>query len=101
MVDPRTVRMGTDCAVHRHRELVPMNVHHVWPLGDGGPDEPWNEITVCMNGHGSIHALLDLYKKHDGPAGVPWSVKRQYGRRVRALAAKGYDAIQNTRHILP
>lgn len=84
------VRMGDkECAVHRHRELVPIETHHVWPLGMGGPDESWNKVTVCENGHGSIHAYLNLLIKHKT---LDWSVRRRYGRKVRALAQKGHDA---------
>jgi 5-methylcytosine-specific restriction endonuclease McrA len=87
----RGVKMGTTCAVHHHREKVPLNDHHIWPLGHDGPDLAWNRVTLCMNGHGSVHAYLDLLLDHDGK--LPWKVRREYGRHVRALAQKGYDAI--------
>lgn len=89
----RGVIMGEMCAVHRHRELVPLHTHHVWPTGRGGPDSPDNRVTVCANGHYSVHALLDLLLKQRS-AGVPWPVRRRYGRKVRAMAARGYEAIQ-------
>lgn len=89
---PRGVVMGTDCAVHRHRELVPLHVHHVWPTGEGGPDVEWNKITVCANGHYAIHALLDIFKKQRGD--VPWIVLRRYGRKVRQFAKYGYEEIR-------
>ena len=82
------VQMGTACAVHRHRELVPLHVHHVQPLGLGGADVAANEVTLCANGHYSVHALLDALLA--GP--VPWRVRRRYGLRVRALAERGYRA---------
>lgn len=88
---PRGVVMGTTCAVHRHRELVPLHVHHIFPQGEGGPDEEWNKITVCANGHYSIHALLDIFKKQRG--NVPWIVQRRYGKKVREYAQRGYEEI--------
>lgn len=92
---PYGVRMGTGCQAHRHRELVPLEVHHIWPRGEGGPDQAWNRITLCDNAHGSVHSLLDLMLKHNGA--VAWTVRRQYGRKIRELAAKGYDAITTKR----
>lgn len=88
---PYAMPMGTTCAVHRHRELVPIERHHVWPLGEGGPDAPTNRIVVCANGHYSIHALLDLLLKNRGQ--LPWTVRRQYGPRVRQYARAGYEQI--------
>lgn len=87
------IRMGQTCAVHKHRELVPLETHHIWPLGIGGPDAEWNKIVVCENGHGSIHSYLDmLIKRGWSGLSIDWSVRRRYGRKVRALAQKGYDA---------
>jgi hypothetical protein len=86
------VRMDTTCQVHRHRELVPIERHHIWPLGDGGPDVESNKVTVCANGHYSIHSLIDLMRKAGGR--VPWTVRRRYGGGVRRYAQQGYDAIQ-------
>lgn len=88
------VRMGDECYCHRHRELVPMETHHVWPLGLGGPNADWNKVVVCENAHGSIHAYLDmLLRYHLAGLGRPaWDLRRRYGRKVRALAEKGLDA---------
>jgi hypothetical protein len=83
--------MGRRCAVHTHLHLVPLNDHHIWPKGAGGPDTSDNLVTLCMNGHGSVHDLLS--KMLRGP--VPWSVRRRYGLRVRRLASRGYDAIKD------
>ena len=88
------VRMGTGCAVHRHRQLVPLQVHHVHPTGMGGADVAANRVTLCANGHYAVHALLDLLLKGDGR--VPWRVRRQYGHRVRNYAAAGYRAVRGT-----
>lgn len=90
---PYGVQMGTTCAVHRHREMVPMERHHVWPLGHHGPNRPENMVTVCENGHGSIHSYLDLLIKQEAGTPIPWTVRRRYGRKVRALAQLGYERI--------
>jgi 5-methylcytosine-specific restriction endonuclease McrA len=81
--------MGRGCAVHRHREDVPLEVHHIWPLGDGGPNTASNKVTLCSNAHSAVHDLLA--KRRKGP--VPWPVRRRYGPGVRHLAEDGWRAI--------
>jgi 5-methylcytosine-specific restriction endonuclease McrA len=80
------------CSVHKHRELVPIDRHHIWPLGEGGPDIEENLVAVCPNGHRQIHDLLRRMKKGKGV--VTWLVARRYGKKVRAYAKLGYDRIQ-------
>lgn len=82
--------LGTTCAVHEHREMVPIEVHHIHPTGLGGPDIAANKVKLCANAHGSVHLYLDLLRKHNGV--VPWSTGKRYGKRVRDLARQGYDA---------
>lgn len=95
----RGVRMSTTCAVHAHDEWVPTNAHHVWPLGMGGPDKAANKVTLCMNGHGAVHAYMDHLIRYgpdaDDPrnpnGGVPWSIAMHFGTKVRWLAFSGWD----------
>lgn len=92
---PRTA-MGTECAAHKHRELVPLEVHHVWPSGHGGPDTPGNRVKLCSNAHGAVHDLLSkMLKTPDGM--VPWEIRRCYGKRVREIARRGYLQITAAR----
>jgi hypothetical protein len=84
--------MGQTCWAHRHRELVPVEVHHVWPLGAHGPNVAANKVTLCANAHSSVHDLLLKMLKTGGQ--VPWATRRLYGRKVRRVAAAGYTAIQ-------
>lgn len=88
MSGPLGVQMGLTCAVHSHPEWVPMERHHVWPLGMGGPDRDVNKITVCANGHYAIHAFLDLLIDHSGE--VPWETARHFGKKVRDFAIRGW-----------
>lgn len=84
----RGVRMGTGCGAHTHREQVPIESHHIWPLGMGGPDVPSNRVTLCANAHLSVHALLDLYVRYgDEP---PWEERRHFGPVVRRYARTGW-----------
>jgi hypothetical protein len=93
-------RVGTGCWAHRHRELVPLESHHVWPLGHDGPNTTANRILICSNAHSACHDLLAKMLK--APTGrVPWPVRRQYGLRVRRLAEAGYRAIQDRQVVRP
>jgi hypothetical protein len=94
-VDPRGVRMGMECACHTHRETVPIEKHHVWPLGMGGPDTEANRITVCANAHYSIHAYLDLLVK--GAGEVFPNEGRRFSLKVRRYARYGYDQWKTSR----
>lgn len=84
--------MGTNCWAHRHRELVPIEIHHVWPLGNGGPNIPSNKVAVCANAHSSAHDLLDKMM-HAQTIHLPLTVQRLYGWKVRRVARAGYLAI--------
>lgn len=88
--------MGVTCAVHRHRTWVPIEQHHVWPLGLGGPNIDSNKIAVCCNGHYEIHAYLDLLIKHAGA--VPPPERRHFGRLVRGFALSGWQQAGKPTH---
>lgn len=83
------MKMDTVCAVHEHDSSVPVELHHVWPLGLGGPNNPTNRIQVCTNGHYEIHAFMDYLNRYDGRP--PWEIAREFGPRVRAFALQGYN----------
>lgn len=85
--------MGTDCWAHTHREYVPLEEHHVWPVGTGGPNVKANRIRICSNAHSACHDLLSKMVKADTTA-LPWVLRRRYGRRVRRLAVAGFTAMQ-------
>jgi hypothetical protein len=87
---PRGVKMGTTCVLHAHREWVPIEQHHVWPLGMGGPDIAANKISVCCNGHYSIHAVIDHHIRYGEDP--PWELMQHFGPRVRERAWQGWDA---------
>jgi len=78
------------CQVHNaHNPRSHINeVHHVWPLGDGGPDITANKVTVCATGHNSIHMLLAAYRKVNGDPG--WEVRRHFTTQERAYALIGW-----------
>jgi hypothetical protein len=81
--------MGVTCAVHRHRSWVPVERHHVWPLGFGGPDTDANRVGICANGHYAVHEYLDRLISSGGR--VPSDQARHFGPKVRALALSGWQ----------
>ncbi len=62
MTAPVTLTPGTwTCALHKdHGSARPIRgaVHHVWPVGAGGPDTAANRVTICSNGHDAVHATM-------------------------------------------
>lgn len=86
--------MGRFCAAHHHREMVPIEKHHIFPLGDGGPDTAANKIQVCANAHSSIHYLIDLCRKYGDYKLVPYEQRRTFGLKVRNLAFQGWLQIK-------
>lgn len=92
--------MGRDCWAHRHRDDVPLELHHVWPKGVGGPDAKANRVLICSNAHSSTHDLLAKMVKAR-TVDLPWLVRRRYGRKVRRLAVAGYIAQTTQRIVQP
>lgn len=87
MTGPQSL-MGFGCQVHTHRDWTPLDSHHIWPKGMGGPDVPANRVVVCPNGHGAIHEYMRRLIKHNGT--VPPAEARHFGRKVKALAVRGW-----------
>ncbi len=87
------VTTSQPCAVHGgHKPTSHVNeIHHVWPLGQGGPNVAANRVVVCGTGHNSIHQLIDEYLQTKGV--VPYSLLKQYTVGERQLAKLGYDRI--------
>lgn len=77
---------GVVCSVHANHRPIPLRIviHHVQPLGMGGPDLPANKIPVCDTGHYNIHRLLGSLID-----GKPLTAGH---REERRLAQAGYDA---------
>ncbi len=82
------------CEIH-NKHIPPSHVneiHHIWPLGRGGPNVAGNRIVVCATGHNNIHRLLDEYLAHHGSP--PWAFIRTFSHEERRLAQLGYERIQ-------
>jgi len=75
---------GLNCVAHRHDSLVPIEVHHVWPIGYHGPNITSNKVPLCANAHSDTHYLLEALLGSKNPD------RREYGAGVRTLALRGY-----------
>lgn len=82
---------STECAVHVHHSLVPVEKHHIQPKQYHGSNEAGNLTQICANGHGDAHYLLERMLKTGN--NLSWEERRTYGQRVRWLATRGYYAI--------
>ncbi len=83
--------MGRNCAVHKHRNDVPIELHHIWPIGMGGPDAPGNIVSVCANGHHAVHDYMRLLAR----GSATFLQRRRYGKKVRRLAIDGLTRAAN------
>lgn len=77
---------GDQCEVHgSHRPAVHRTaVHHIWPLGLGGPDHADNKVRVCGTGHDTIHTNIHNLCRSGDAAQLVGS------RTEKALALRGY-----------
>jgi hypothetical protein len=87
------MKTSLPCTFHRkHEPRSHVNeIHHVWPLGHGGPDIPENRVVICATGHNSVHQIIsELILGHGN---MSWAALRAYGKDERDLAKLGYDRI--------
>jgi hypothetical protein len=88
------MKTSQPCQVHkRHSPPTHVNeIHHIWPLGNDGPNVLGNKVTVCATGHNSIHQLLAEWLRLD--AKPSWLFRRRYTSGERMLAQLGYERIK-------
>lgn len=79
---------GDQCQVHKgHRPAVHRTaVHHIWPLGLGGPNVAANKVNICGTGHDTIHTNIHALCLH-GPDVALVGTKVE-----KSLALRGYQA---------
>jgi hypothetical protein len=46
---------GYRCAVPTCREILLLDIHHIWQVSDGGGDDPSNLIALCPTCHALYH----------------------------------------------
>lgn len=75
--------------VLRHNPIPQeLHRHHVWPLGEGGPDVSENLLWLCPTTHSNIHKLWRLYETHKGAP--PYTIRRQYSIYARSIVDRGW-----------
>jgi hypothetical protein len=78
------------CRCVRDHRPIPQELHrhHVWPLGEGGPNIATNLRWLCPSTHSNVHRLWREY--HAAGGEPPWEVRRIYGGYVRQLVSEGW-----------
>lgn len=91
--DERVTLTQQPCELHSRHIPEPHHnhVHHVWPLGRGGPAIAENRIVVCPTGHANIHQLLIEYFTFRGQ--VPFFILRTFAFAEREYAKLAYERI--------
>jgi hypothetical protein len=82
------------CVAEHNPAPRELHRHHVWPLGEGGPDTAANLRWLCPTAHSNAHKLWREYAKRRTTP--PWDVRRLYGRYVRDLVAEGWTQAHPT-----
>jgi HNH endonuclease len=65
-----------------------LHSHHVWPLGEGGPDTSENLLWLCPTTHNSVHQLWRAMVKHKGV--VPTAELKSFARYTREVVTRGW-----------
>lgn len=85
---------SSPCMLHRRHmpESHVNEIHHIWPLGEGGPDEAANRVVVCPTGHYNVHRLLREWLLLNREP--PYAYARSFSFQEREYAARGFAAIR-------
>ena len=77
------------CVANHTPEPRELHRHHVWPLGEGGPDTKINLRWLCPTAHANTHRL---WREYDRVGCEPtWEIRRVYSPYVRRLVADGWN----------
>lgn len=68
--------------------------HHIWPLGEGGPDIAENMRWLCPTTHTKVHNLWREYVRYGETP--PFNVRQRYSKYVRDLVAEGWRQKSNS-----
>ena len=66
-----------------------LHKHHIWPLGEGGPDTKANLLLLCPTTHSNVHMLWRLYEDYNGRP--PWDILKNYSEYCRSIVEKGRE----------
>jgi 5-methylcytosine-specific restriction endonuclease McrA len=86
-LDGNDPRYNCKCVSKHVPRALELHKHHVWPLGEGGPDARENLVILCPTSHSNVHRLWRLYEQYNGRP--PWDILRNYSEYARAIVEKG------------
>jgi hypothetical protein len=100
-IDRRFTLDGSDpryqckCVTKHVPKALELHKHHMWPLGEGGPDVRENLVILCPTTHSNVHRLWRLYEETDGRPS--WDILRNYSEYARAIVEKGREERRRAR----
>lgn len=80
------------CVASHAPQPEELEIHHIWPMGKGGPDTKENRIWRCPTSHCNIHDLERAWYKAGGEPS--WEIRRRYSAQTRDLARRAYQSAQ-------
>lgn len=81
------------CVKNHNPEVAELHVHHIWPLGEGGPRQLDNEVFLCPTMHSNVHRALRALL-----AGRETELRNPHGV---VLLVSGYTQIMEARRDRP
>lgn len=78
---------GCDLSLWHNPKPIRHVWHHVVPKAWGGSDG--EKVSICDTHHYSVHAAINLLRTFDGD--VPKEHRKKFGRKVWALARRGWE----------
>ncbi len=88
-------RGSCDCVARHSPAPHVLHLHHLWPLGDGGPDTPENLVVLCPSAHENFHRLWRAYKRYEGKP--PKSVEAMFSPFTRRLVHRAWSKFKADR----
>ena len=86
----RSILLKCQCVGKHIPKPMELHKHHVWPIGEGGPDIKANLVLLCPTTHANVHRLWKLYEEYEGRP--PWHLINKYSEYARGIVERGREA---------
>lgn len=93
LTEPLTASQKIDpcrCVKNHTPQVTRTHIHHIWPLGLGGPDTKENKKPLCPTTHGEVHLILEAFQRK----GKRLERQRGWGQYAYLLAVRGWEAME-------